>query len=171
MKHLRRALSLTLAFALALSLTSAFAASEPYYLTHEEAAELFSITVNTDVDTEVFLDEADYQTYYNPMWTNPRTNTGYYFVERDTTITVDYLEDNPAGDDITLRITLTPHRLQADGTYVAELEEATFYEAWADGDPLYRTGLHLLLHGRESPSAVGIRRQFRLCDGKWRRRL
>ena len=137
MKHLKRAFFLTLALALALSLSAvgASAASEPYYLTPEEASALYSIQINTDVDTEVFIDEADALTYYNPMWTNPRTNTGYYFVERDTTITVTYLDDNPAGDDIPIMITLTPYRLQADGSYVSALEEATFYEMWADGDP------------------------------------
>ena len=137
MKHLKRTLSLTLTLALALSLSAvgAFAASEPYYLTPEEASALYSIQINTDVDTEVFIDEADALTYYNPMWTNPRTNTGYYFVERDTTITVTYLDDNPAGDDIPITITLTPYRLQADGSYVSTLGEATFYEMWADGAP------------------------------------
>ena len=88
---------------------------------------LFSITVNTDVDTEVFIDEADAKTYYNPRWKNPRTNTGYFFVERDTTFTVTYLEDNPAGDNIRLNITLTPYRLQADGSYVSALENALFH--------------------------------------------
>ena len=129
MKHLKRAFSLVLALALVLSMSvaPALAASESHYLTHEEAISLFSITVNTDVDTEVSIDEADAKTYYNPRWKNPRTNTGYFFVERDTTFTVTYLEDNPAGDNIRLSITLTPYRLQADGSYVSALENALFH--------------------------------------------
>ena len=129
MKHLKRVFSLALALALALSMSvaPALAASESHFLTPEEAISLFSITVNTDVDTEVFIDEADAKTYYNPRWKNPRTNTGYFFVERDTTFTVTYLDDNPAADNLRLSITLTPYRLQADGSYVSALEEALFH--------------------------------------------
>ena len=98
------------------------------------------------MDTEVFIDEADALTYYNPMWTNPRTNTGYYFVERDTTITVTYLDDNPAGDDIPITITLTPYRLQADGLLCFHSGGGHLLRDVGGWCALYRHRLHLLLH-------------------------
>ena len=133
----RKALSLTLALALvlSLSLTSAFAASEPYYLTHEEALEYIDLQINLDVNTNTYIDDADATEYYDPYWDQTRSYTGYYAFERDTSITVTHLADNPAGDDAYIQIVLIPYRLQEDGSYVSALEEATFYEMWADGDP------------------------------------
>ena len=55
MKHLRRALSLTLALALALSLSVVSASAAE--LTYDNATSFIDVQVNTDVDTEVFIDE------------------------------------------------------------------------------------------------------------------
>ena len=138
MKCLRKAFSLAFALTLVLSMSliSALAASEPYYLTHDEALEYISLQINTDLeDDTVYIDSEDALEYYDPYWGQTRLNTGYHALERDTSITVTHLPGNPAGDSAYIYIVLVPYRQQADGSYVSTLKENTFYEMWADGAP------------------------------------
>ena len=138
MKQFKRVCSLALALALVMSLAAvgASAASEPYYLTHDEALEYISLQINTDLeDDTVYIDSEDALEYYDPYWEQTRLNTGYHALERDTSITVTHLPGNPAGDSAYIYIVLVPYSQQADGSYVSALKENTFYEMWADGDP------------------------------------
>ena len=125
MKHLRRALSLPLALALALSLSVVSASATE--LTYDNATSFIDVQVNTDVDTEVFIDEADAVDYYNPYWGQTSSNTGYFIFDRDTTITVTYLPGvGYTGNEISepfVWVALFPYRQQADGSYVSTLGE------------------------------------------------
>ena len=131
MKHLRRALSLTLALALALSLSVVSASAAE--LTYDNATSFIDVQVNTDVDTEVFIDEADAVDYYNPYWRQTSSNTGYFAFERDTTITVTYLPGvGYTGNEISepfVWVALFPYRQQADGSYVSTLGEDEYGNA------------------------------------------
>ena len=138
MKCLRKAFSLAFALTLVLSMSliSALAASEPYYLTHDEALEYISLQINTDLeDDTVYIDSEDALEYYDPYWEQTRLNTGYHALERDTSITVTHLPGNPAEDSAYIYIVLVPYRQQADGSYVSTLQDNTFYELWDVGDP------------------------------------
>lgn len=131
MKRLRNALSLTLALALVLSLTLTCASAVE--LTYDNAQSFIDVQVNADADAEVFIDEADAVDYYNPYWGQTSSNTGYFTFERDTTITVTYLPGvdqtgNELGEPF-VRIFLFPYRQQADGSYVAALEENEYGSA------------------------------------------
>ena len=125
MKRLRNALSLTLALALALSLSLIPASAAE--LTYDNATSFIDVQVNTDVDTEVFIDEADAVDYYNPYWGQTSSNTGYFIFDRDTTITVTYLPGvGYTGNEISepfVWVALFPYRQQADGSYVSTLGE------------------------------------------------
>ena len=131
MKHLRRALSLTLALALALSLSVVSASAAE--LTYDNATSFIDVQVNTDVDTEVFIDEADAVDYYNPYWRQTSSNTGYFAFERDSTITVTYLPGvGYTGNEISepfVWVALFPYRQQADGSYVSTLGEDEYGNA------------------------------------------
>ena len=121
----RKALSLTLALALvlSLSLTSASAVE----LTYDNAQSFIDVQINLDVDTEVFIDEADAVDYYNPYWGQTSSNTGYFAFEWDTSITVTYLpgavDSNTDYSEPFVWIALFPFRQQADGSYVSTLQQ------------------------------------------------
>ena len=131
MKRLRNALSLTLALALALSLS--LIPPSAAELTYDNATSFIDVQVNTDVDTEVFIDEADAVDYYNPYWGQTSSNTGYFIFDRDTTITVTYLPGvGYTGNEISepfVWVALFPYRQQADGSYVSTLGEDEYGNA------------------------------------------
>ena len=131
MKRLRNAFSLTLALALALSLSVVSASAAE--LTYDNATSFIDVQVNTDVDTEVFIDEADAVDYYNPYWGQTSSNTGYFIFDRDTTITVTYLPGvGYTGNEISepfVWVALFPYRQQADGSYVSTLGEDEYGNA------------------------------------------
>ena len=140
MKRLRNALSLTLALALALSLSVVSASAVE--LTSDNALSFIDVQINIDVDNEVSAAEEEIGDYYNPYWGKTYSNTGYYVFERDTSITVTYLPGvdytgNEYGEPF-IWIALFPYRQQADGSYVALLEEDEFgnpmpYVLYPDG--------------------------------------